>query len=80
VESSSSSSTRLKSDIALFSKRFHDPSLSVMQELNSGCLQYPTEVGRVKLHEQRHCYEAKCDACREMAPVYILQMSVEIGE
>ncbi len=67
-----------KTNIFLLSKKVRkDHTLTEYSERD---LQIPSEISNFEIHQEKHCYEGKCDSCREKKLIYIIQLEIELSK
>ena len=77
VESTSSGETiKLRSSVNLFSKQLDDTVVSADHDIESPSAM--VKLAHLKLHDQSHCYESRCDCCQKETKVYIFCIYVDI--
>jgi|WetSurMetagenome_2_1015567.scaffolds.fasta_scaffold29695_4 hypothetical protein len=67
-----------KTNIFLLSKKVRKDH--TLTEYSARDFQIPAEISSFELHQEKHCYEGKCDSCREKKLIYIIQMEIELSK
>jgi hypothetical protein len=66
-----------KSQISLLSRKVKKDLTSCEYMMKDFSM--PSEISDFEVHEPKHCYEAKCDTCCQKAPVYIIQLALQLS-